>query len=357
MSNPWPKSYQEFKNQFEKSFLDLCTKELTTDNWKLTESIEQSFQQAKKILTGGKRIRAYLSWLAAGPNANKVISFNISACLEFLHAFALVHDDIIDQSPMRRDELTVHEMLFQKFQSTLDSQTAKHQAQSQAILVGDFLLATADDCFYSDTSIPNANQIKQTYKQLKRDIVYGQMLDTELAQDQELASIETINLKTQLKTAHYTLVHPLQLGALINPDYTQELLVIYEKFGYEVGMAFQLQDDLLNILQPESITGKPQFNDILNKQQTIITLHFNEHATNEDKHIYTKLQNKEKLNIDESNQLHQLLDKTGSLKNCQNLILSHFSSARQLLENTNLSTALPKTELIEFIDFLSNRNA
>ncbi len=203
---------------------------------------------------GGKRIRPLLSLMAADLFGFKAVEAVIPAALsvEYFHNFSLIHDDIMDNAPLRRGQATVHE----KWDPNV------------AILSGDALLIQA----YMELAKCESSKVPallHVFNKMAQEVCDGQQQDMDFEQqvDVSLESyIEMIRLKTSV-----LLGGALQLGAILASASTADQQHIYN-FGVNVGLAFQLQDDILDVYGNPETFGKQVGGDILSNKKTYLLI-------------------------------------------------------------------------------------
>ncbi|WP_300018628.1 polyprenyl synthetase family protein [Pseudonocardia sp.] len=245
-----------------------------------TAAIDPAFAQATTALTefvmgGGKRLRptfAWWGWRGAGgspddPQAPAVLRA-ISA-LELIQACALVHDDLMDASATRRGRPTVHvEFARRHAEAGWRGRPARFGAAA-AILLGDLALVWADDMLrgsgLSDAALRRA---ATPWQAMRTEVLGGQYLDV-LHQATGDASPRAALQVDRYKTAAYTVERPLHLGAAI-ADAGPELTTCYRRFGADLGIAFQLRDDLLGVFGDPAVTGKPAGDDLREGKRTLL---------------------------------------------------------------------------------------
>jgi geranylgeranyl diphosphate synthase type II len=216
------------------------------------------------ISSGGKRIRAILILLSAKAVGAKYSSaYNAAAAVEILHNFTLVHDDIMDNADKRRGKPTLH---------------IKYDI-STAILAGDNLIAIAYDNLLKD-SPPNSKKILQTFTQGIIEVCEGQSFDKEFEVKKKV-SIDEYLLMIQKKTAALAEMC-CSIGAQIGGGSIKEINML-KKYGLNLGMAFQLQDDLLDIMGNEKEFGKKVGGDLIEGKRTYLFLKALEKAKGENK--------------------------------------------------------------------------
>ncbi len=249
---------KEFKKTFDpilKQYLDRKT-EAFSKNVNDPFILDIIAYSQKLIGSGGKRIRPYIAYLmykaSGGKETQKVLEFFVS--LELFHNFALIHDDIMDKDSMRHGVQTVHEYVKEKLRKEGRSGDLNHIGNSQAILLGDLLLAWAfsvfDEVHLDEDKLRSA---KLFFNKMANDVFLGQMIDIDITSRKDIPK-ELADKKDKLKTASYTFIRPLQIGAaLIKTDENTEKLC--EDLGLNLGLAFQLQDDLLDAENTETRKG------------------------------------------------------------------------------------------------------
>ncbi len=210
-------------------------------------------------LRGGKRLRPALvvaGLRTAGPARSRAMrgALQIGLALELLQTYFLIHDDWMDGDSIRRGGPSAHAWLTERLGS-------KQLGESSAILAGDFAanLATAE---MLKLRVPQATQSKllDAFCRLQADAIRGQQLDV-------VGRAETVDTVYRLKTSSYTVRGPLQLGAILGGA-SPALLKALNRFAEPVGIAFQLNDDLLSVFGDPQKTGKPFASDIREGKRT-----------------------------------------------------------------------------------------
>ncbi|MCK9876079.1 polyprenyl synthetase family protein [Frankia sp. Ag45/Mut15] len=234
------------------------------------------------LLGGGKRLRpafCYWGWRGVGAADGPEIVM-AAASLEVLHACALVHDDLMDASELRRGRASAHRDLALRHRARGLPGDSDRFGQSAAILLGDLFLSWADDLLMASGLEPAALlRAWPIYSRMRTELVAGQYLDLSghpldlgsdppARQDDESSAPDgrpsvRIGRIARYKTAGYTVIRPLQLGALL-AGAPPELLATYAAFGAPLGEAFQLRDDILDLFGDPAVTGKPAGEDLRN---------------------------------------------------------------------------------------------
>lgn len=193
-------------------------------------------------LSGGKRIRpfiAYLAYLAFG-GIEKEKTIKILMSLEIFHLFALVHDDIMDKDQLRHGVSTSHVYIGNELKKRIDN-NYEHFGISQAILVGDLLFNWACEII----SLSSEKNVRKFFFEMVEGTVIGQMLDVESKSNKNITE-DLISEINYLKTARYTFIYPLFIGASLSGSLTAEMKKFCNELGLNLGMAFQAQDDIFD---------------------------------------------------------------------------------------------------------------
>ncbi|MFI9583669.1 polyprenyl synthetase family protein [Streptomyces sp. NPDC052236] len=227
------------------------------------------------VLRGGKRIRPVFAWLgwigAGGDQRDPVATAVLSACagLELLHASALIHDDILDASRTRRGHPAAHVSFAERHRVRRFSGDPDAFGTGVAILIGD-LAQTWADVMVRASGLPADAQARvgPVWSAVRSEVLYGQLLDL-INQASDTEDIDAALRVNQYKTASYTVERPLQFGAAI-AGADAGLVAAYRSFGADIGIAFQLRDDLLGVFGDPAVTGKPSGDDLREGKRTVL---------------------------------------------------------------------------------------
>lgn len=224
------------------------------------------------VLSGGKRLRpafAYWGWRAISGRDAVDHELLLFSSLELLHACALVHDDVIDASATRRGSPTTHRKFAELHRDRGWRGSADQFGISAAILLGDLALVWADDIVAGADLPPDARQrVRRVWSDIRTEVLGGQYLDivAEASGVESIASAMTVNT---YKTASYTVVRPLQLGAAAAAD-RPDIHALFAELGTDLGLAFQLRDDVLGVFGDPAVTGKPSGDDLRSGKRTVL---------------------------------------------------------------------------------------
>lgn len=239
-----------------------------------TEYAELTTALEEFVLRGGKRLRplfAYWGWRAVADEdrASDDHALRLFSALELLHACALVHDDIIDASATRRGLPTVHRHFTERHRDSDWHGSSEQFGLSSAILLGDLSLVWADDIVATaDLPVDAHRRVQQVWANIRTEVLGGQFLDivAEASRADSVASAMNVNT---FKTASYTVSRPLQLGAAAAAD-RPDVQDLFHQVGTDLGVAFQLRDDVLGVFGDPAITGKPSGDDLRSGKRTVL---------------------------------------------------------------------------------------
>lgn len=208
---------------------------------------------------GGKRIRPVLMLMAYNLYKEEIACiYGPATAIEVYHNYTLLHDDLMDRADMRRGKSTVHKVW--------DDNTA--------ILSGDAMLVLAYQ-FMADCPTEHLKEVMDLFSLTALEICEGQQLDMEFEHREGVAEEEYIEM-IRLKTA-VLLAASLKIGALLGGASAEDANRLYD-FGVQLGVAFQLQDDLLDVYGDPAVFGKNIGGDILCNKKTYMLIKALEHA-------------------------------------------------------------------------------
>ncbi|WP_345942586.1 polyprenyl synthetase family protein [Streptomyces sp. SID486] len=224
--------------------------------------------------SGGKRTRSQLLWwtlrACGGTGAVPVgAALRIGAALELLQTCALVHDDVMDGSALRRGRPALHADLRARYAGSAAPERLGRFAAAGGMLAGDLALVWSDD-LVAETPLAGtaAAAVRRLWSDLRTEMVAGQYLDV---QGQVTGSYSPVRAMRAacLKSGRYSVERPLALGAALAgaDDATAHAL---SGAGLAIGTAFQLRDDLDDLFAPSRLTGKPSGGDVREGKPTCL---------------------------------------------------------------------------------------
>src|SRR5579862_8115442 len=210
------------------------------------------------VAAGGKRLRpafCVCGFVGAGGSVDDPAVVSAAAALELVHTFALVHDDIMDGSEIRRGRDAVHRQFARQHEEAAWRGPARRFGDGMAILIGDFALV------YADILLRGAPAEAQAiYDELRIELCVGQSLDL-VGTATARTDAETARRISTYKSGKYTVERPLHLGAALAGRYN-DLADTLSAIGLPMGEAFQLRDDVLGAFGEAAVTGKPVGDDL-----------------------------------------------------------------------------------------------
>ncbi|REE95230.1 polyprenyl synthetase family protein [Thermomonospora umbrina] len=265
------------------------------------------------VLRGGKRIRptlCYWGWRGAEAADSPEI-IRAAAALEVFHAFCLIHDDIMDDSDLRRGRPTVHRALACEHARSGWRGESRHFGISTAILLGDMCMAWADELLYGSGLGPERlTAARHCYHCMRTEVFHGQYLDL-LEEARGPSSVERSMTVVRYKTAKYTVERPLLIGGLLAGG-SSALLRAYSAFGLALGEAYQLRDDLLGAFGDPAVTGKPDLDDFRHGKPTALVAHALRHGRPTQRRVIEALYGDPTLDGPGARRLREALHDTGA---------------------------------------------
>ncbi len=217
------------------------------------------------VAGGGKRIRpAYCHWgyITGGGDPDGADSLAACCAVELLQAFALVHDDVMDGSPIRRGNPTVWARFIARHHAGGWQGEDRRFGEAAAILVGDIAMVMAD------RQLGGADpEVHRVWDTLRTELNMGQYLDV-IGTARGDVTADGARSIMRHKTAGYTIIRPLQLGAALAGR--SELDHDLAAHGMPLGIAFQLRDDMLGAFGDTAKTGKPVGDDLREGKPTVL---------------------------------------------------------------------------------------
>lgn len=284
-----------------------------------------------KLLTdrvkGGKRLRALFIRLGyqlykTGPEKDTILA---SLAYEVFQTSILIHDDIIDRSPLRRGIPTIHTLF-----------PDKHYGMSQAIALADLGYFWSLQLFQKiPFPAPILLSAQLQFLQAMSVTCLGEILDVDLAGKKIVsqADLETVH---HLKTGIYTVVGPLKIGAILAQATPSELKRL-EALGYAIGLAFQIRDDVIGIYGDDHHTGKSSFSDIEEGKKTHLLLHALEHASAAQHQHLTSIYGQPDCTAEKLQEIRLIFKETGALQASEHLIKYYTDRALEIVTTLNVT--------------------
>ena len=307
-------------------FIQLFNESLThTDN--LLGSVLTHIRQR-----GGKRMRPMLILLTA-KNFGQVsrVTQNAAVGLELLHTASLVHDDVVDESKERRGQASVN--------ATYDNKVA--------VLVGDYILSTA----LLRVSLTDNQKIIQLLAELGRTLAAGEILQLSNISNQEISEdvyYQIINNKTAALFEACAKIGALSAGA------TDEEIAAAAKFGQNIGMIFQIRDDIFDYFDSKEI-GKPTGNDMVEGKLTLPVIYALNHSNYESMQTLARKVKAGTINADEIAVLVEFTKQQGGIEYAERRMEEIAAESRVFIDQYVKEKAV-KEALTAYLEYVIQRN-
>lgn len=307
---------------------------------KQATSLKGLFKAFSDANFGGKFLRGVLVILgyklSNGPDNRDI--YKVASALEILHTSLLAHDDIIDKSVKRRGKESLYSVL-----------GGDHYGLSQAICLADF-------GFFLSIKLISGTNFKPEFKiktislvsEILSETLQGEMLDIKLAKDKFYKTESSLNIAL-LKTAKYSLSGPLTIGATL-AGAPENLVKKLTEIGDNLGIAYQIQDDILGVFGEFTETGKSSTSDISEGKATLLISGALEKSGQKQKQILKDLYGKSQINEMQLQQVKKIFIDTGALEFAETKKVEYATQAQKIIE-----TLEKKEMLTGLIDLLVKR--
>ncbi|WP_179021193.1 polyprenyl synthetase family protein [Winogradskyella forsetii] len=294
---------------YQKSFLSYL------EGFTINKEPENLYRPINYILElGGKRLRPILTLMTAevfGGQAEKAMDAALS--IEVFHNFSLVHDDIMDDAPLRRGEETVHEKW----------------NLNTGILSGDAMLIMAYQLF-ENYEAKTFQDLAKLFSKTALEVCEGQQYDIDFETRDDVTISEYLKM-IEYKTA-VLVGAAMKMGAIVAKASDEDQNSIYE-FGRLLGIAFQLQDDYLDAFGNPETFGKQVGGDIIENKKTYLYLKTLELGSNDDSlNLRTFMSNSELPNANKVEKVRELFTNSGAAEATQNAVKNYTNKAFEVLE-------------------------
>ncbi|MDX3024941.1 polyprenyl synthetase family protein [Streptomyces acidiscabies] len=291
------------------------------------------FTALRRLLDSGKRLRPQLcvaGWYAGAGQGDKDTVLRVAAALELFQACALIHDDIMDASDLRRGRPSAHRALAAVYTDGggPPSRSDAHGTNA-AILLGDLALVWSDSLLHH-TRADAVRRILPLVDTMRSELVYGQYLDL-LHTDRLSEDVEAALRVVRYKTAKYTAQWPLHIGAVL-AGAAPDVLDACHAFALPLGEAFQLRDDLLGVFGDPGRTGKAAGDDLREGKPTVLMALALRSASAPQAALLRRLVGSADLGEDDLLGVRAVLDDTGARQEVENMITARHAAALAVLE-------------------------
>ncbi|MEI7998439.1 MAG: polyprenyl synthetase family protein [Candidatus Omnitrophota bacterium] len=289
-------------------------------------------------LREGKRLRPLLLILTykAYSSSQKKVSkelYNASTCMEFLHNFMLIHDDIIDCSDLRRGKPTLHKILA----NTTPSDNPEKLGIDLGIVAGDIIYALAIDAFLSiKEPLDRKERALKYFIQTAAFTAMGEFIDTvHGVKGIDEITEKDVFLNYTLKTARYTFDCPMVTGAILAGAPEKDIKKISE-FGILIGQAFQVQDDIIGIFETEKNIGKSILSDLAEGKKTILVVHAYRTLKGAQRERFLEIFNKKTKTLKDLEEVKTMFVEAGSLAYALETVQTRLVKAQKILSKLKM---------------------
>jgi geranylgeranyl diphosphate synthase, type I len=286
-----------------------------------------------EFVKDGKCLRStfmYLGWLCGAPASSTALS--ATASLELLQAFALLQDDVMDESATRRGRAAAHVQFADWHHRRGLSGSSRRFGESAAILLGDLCLVWAEQML-RDSGL-RREQLERAwprYDVMRTELAVGQFAD--LATDlRDLPSMESVLAVARMKSGNYTVRRPLEIGAAM-AGCNDRVLGSLGQYGAALGEAFQLRDDVLGVFGSPTATGKPNGGDLVERKATGVVVAAYQLADAATRRQFSELIHRDRLDETDLEHWRSLILATGALEWIEELIDDRVARARNALDD------------------------
>jgi geranylgeranyl diphosphate synthase type I len=305
------------------------------------------------VLAGGKRLRpafCYWSFVGSGGDPDDPVVIDAGAALELLHTFALIHDDVMDGSPLRHGIEAVHVEHGRRHGDAGWRGDSGRFGEGVAILVGDLAFV------YSDRFLASAPPAaRHVFDELRLEVNIGQYLDL-LGTARRSADPGLARRICQYKSGKYTIERPLHLGAaLADPDGLAAKAEALSAYGMPLGEAFQLKDDLLGVFGDTAATGKPVGEDLREGKPTLLYALARAAASGAGLRLLEERFGASDLGEDEVRALQEVIETTGARRKVAEIIDGLVTQALDAASRLPLESVACEA-LAELAVFVSGRD-
>ncbi len=308
------------------------------------------------VLAGGKRIRPMLALKAyeSFGGKNKKAMMKVAIAIELIHVYLLIHDDICDRSATRHGKKTLHLVMADCARKMFGKSEVEHHGISLAIIIGDLLCAEAFKLIYqSGLDSGRIDGIGAYFQQVVSQTCLGQVQELSL-QSSTIAARSDVMRVYLNKTAKYTFEGPLHVGAIAVGSGDKKTLNNLSACALPMGVAYQMQDDLLSLFVSEKKSGKSNVSDIKEGKQTMLVFETRKRANIAQCKKFDSLLGKLDISKKEADEFRGIIKNTGALEAVKAEIDGYLEEAARQAELLNANEKL-KIFLADLAGYLAGR--
>lgn len=317
----------------------------------------QALEYIKKItLSGGKRLRPallYYAYLGAG-GKEKSKAIKVAAAIELVHMFLLVHDDIIDRGILRHGISTANVEFAKYAKKKFKTADGKHFGDSFALILGDMVYCMAVEMICSsgiDAKV--CKEVSMNLQSIVKNTIIGQSQDICIEYRKRVEEKDILKMYEN-KTAKYTFEGPLLLGLILAGNGNKKISKAFSDFALPLGIAFQIQDDILGIFGNEKKMGKSGASDIEEGKKTLIVAKALEKGSPKEIGIIKNLLGRKNLTKKEVKEFQKAIISSRSLDYAKGICDWHMQQSKKIILNLSMGRQA-KEFLLGMIEYMENR--
>ena len=356
------KFYFEVKKKCELE-LNKINKEFISEND--NKLVKKAINELIRMNSDGKFLRASLIALGyLSANKNDDYYLPLAAAYETFQTAILIHDDIIDNATIRRGKNTIPKVYNDELETISDNSSSfkikkEHLSNSLGVCIGDLGFYFANKIILDNyNNSPKLSNILSLYNKIVINTIKGEIIDVLLPFKEEyeknISLEEDVMEIYKLKTAWYTIIGPYELGMAFS-DFSEEQIKKIEGILYNLGVAFQIKDDILGIFGNEVELGKSASSDISEFKQTILYTYVSKNNKEKLKELH-KYYGKSELTKENLDSVKEIFITTGALEYSNNMMNKLFVESKEKLETIDFIEEDKKSVLRGFITYLNLRN-
>jgi len=346
---------KEYKHKINAVIATLCENKLES----ITNSFLKDYYSELRdyFLSGGKRIRPLLCIATYNAFRNKKDEKIIfpSVGTEFLHNASLIHDDIIDKDDFRRGKPAFH-FRFRNYHEkyNLKKMIASDFGNSIGIIGGDSAFISGLEAYFSNDFETNLNlKAIKLYEQAFTEVINGVLIETDMVNQKTVSMEDYINM-VSLKTGAL-----IEKSILIGANYSkadEKFNKLLSTYGVNLGIIFQIIDDILGTFGDEKITGKPTDGDIREGKHTCLLIEALNKSKDKDKNRIIELIEKSEMDENDVKEVRELFHNADSINSCKEIANFYYQEAQTAIDKLKPIINESESEFyINLLDFVLNR--
>lgn len=339
---------RELSAQFDRKIREVCKKDAFLGN---------ALEHVKTItLSGGKRLRPALVFCGAGESGQSATEdvLKIACAMELVHCFLLIHDDIIDKGDVRHGIATMNAKYSLIGKENFNIADPEHFGNSVAIILGDFIYPMALELvMQTNLSAQKMCNVVAYLQQIVQNTIVGQSQDIEIECGSS-AQKKTVLMMYKNKTSKYSFETPLHVGLMLGSKNDGQTQRVFVDFSNHVGLAFQIQDDIIGVFGETANTGKSAVSDLEQGKKTLLVLETVERLGEGDRKRFVSILGKHNLSRHEISFAKTCMRESGALAYCEKSIHMHLHKGKRIIEKSDVKKAT-KAFLLGIVDYLDQR--